>query len=221
VISDEKPVRLKLSAPPSGASRSQPGNRIAPASARLFLEFAVLSGGCSAITCLSRPSSASEDIQLEKVKRKLVRAVGIEPTLLAEPDFESGASTSSTTPATYFRIAATVAFAKQRELLLARFDFSSKLRTSGYRFTLGGTLAGPGATNVHGTFAERAKQSDQVYHPNWAHPSAICGSALSAPSVSEGCNSNRSASSRHTPRVPASLTYSEFRALAEALRIPF
>ena len=30
----------------------------------------------------------------------MVRAVGIEPTLLSEPDFESGASTSSTTPAT-------------------------------------------------------------------------------------------------------------------------
>jgi hypothetical protein len=29
----------------------------------------------------------------------MVRAVGIEPTLLSEPDFESGASTSSTTPA--------------------------------------------------------------------------------------------------------------------------
>ncbi len=29
----------------------------------------------------------------------LVRVVGIEPTLLSEPDFESGASTSSTTPA--------------------------------------------------------------------------------------------------------------------------
>jgi hypothetical protein len=29
----------------------------------------------------------------------MVRAVGIEPTLLAEPDFESGASTNSTTPA--------------------------------------------------------------------------------------------------------------------------
>ena len=28
----------------------------------------------------------------------VVRVVGIEPTLLAEPDFESGASTSSTTP---------------------------------------------------------------------------------------------------------------------------
>ena len=31
---------------------------------------------------------------------KMVRAVGIEPTLLSEPDFESGASTSSATPAT-------------------------------------------------------------------------------------------------------------------------
>jgi hypothetical protein len=31
--------------------------------------------------------------------RVMVRAVGIEPTLLSEPDFESGASTSSTTPA--------------------------------------------------------------------------------------------------------------------------
>jgi hypothetical protein len=29
----------------------------------------------------------------------VVRAVGLEPTLLAEPDFESGASTSFTTPA--------------------------------------------------------------------------------------------------------------------------
>jgi hypothetical protein len=29
----------------------------------------------------------------------MVRVVGIEPTLLAEPDFESGASTSFTTPA--------------------------------------------------------------------------------------------------------------------------
>ena len=32
-------------------------------------------------------------------KSEVVRAVGIEPTLLAEPDFESGASTNSTTPA--------------------------------------------------------------------------------------------------------------------------
>ena len=29
----------------------------------------------------------------------LVRVVGLEPTLLAEPNFESGASTNSTTPA--------------------------------------------------------------------------------------------------------------------------
>lgn len=29
----------------------------------------------------------------------MVRAVGLEPTLLSEPDFESGASTNSTTPA--------------------------------------------------------------------------------------------------------------------------
>jgi hypothetical protein len=34
----------------------------------------------------------------------MVRAVGIEPTLLAEPDFESGASTSSATPAAGGRI---------------------------------------------------------------------------------------------------------------------
>ncbi len=31
----------------------------------------------------------------------MVRVVGLEPTLLSEPDFESGASTSSTTPAYY------------------------------------------------------------------------------------------------------------------------
>ncbi len=30
---------------------------------------------------------------------EVVRVVGVEPTLLAEPDFESGASTNSTTPA--------------------------------------------------------------------------------------------------------------------------
>lgn len=33
----------------------------------------------------------------------MVRVVGIEPTLLSEPDFESGASTSSTTPAHFCR----------------------------------------------------------------------------------------------------------------------
>ncbi len=31
--------------------------------------------------------------------KEMVRVVGVEPTLLAEPDFESGASTNSTTPA--------------------------------------------------------------------------------------------------------------------------
>lgn len=39
----------------------------------------------------------TEDAQQKE--RKLVRAVGVEPTLLSEPDFESGASTSFTTPA--------------------------------------------------------------------------------------------------------------------------
>ena len=36
---------------------------------------------------------------LERGDSEMVRAVGLEPTLLAEPDFESGASTSFTTPA--------------------------------------------------------------------------------------------------------------------------
>ncbi len=31
----------------------------------------------------------------------MVRVAGVEPALLAEPDFESGASTNSTTPATW------------------------------------------------------------------------------------------------------------------------
>ena len=35
----------------------------------------------------------------------VVRVVGLEPTLLAEPDFESGASTNSTTPARPIRAA--------------------------------------------------------------------------------------------------------------------
>lgn len=34
----------------------------------------------------------------------MVRVVGVEPTLLAEPDFESGASTNSTTPARAVRL---------------------------------------------------------------------------------------------------------------------
>jgi hypothetical protein len=40
------------------------------------------------------------------IGQKMVRAVGIEPTLLAEPDFESGASTNSTTPAGTIRLQA-------------------------------------------------------------------------------------------------------------------
>ena len=40
----------------------------------------------------------THDLAVPKLP-EMVRAVGIEPTLLAEPDFESGASTSSTTPA--------------------------------------------------------------------------------------------------------------------------
>ena len=33
------------------------------------------------------------------LKKNMVRVVGLEPTLPREPDFESGASTNSTTPA--------------------------------------------------------------------------------------------------------------------------
>ena len=36
-------------------------------------------------------------------KKRVVRAVGLEPTILAEPDFESGASTNFTTPADVHR----------------------------------------------------------------------------------------------------------------------
>ncbi len=43
----------------------------------------------------------------------MVRAVGVEPTLLSEPDFESGASTSFTTPA---------GFATRRVVFLAGVD---------------------------------------------------------------------------------------------------
>ena len=41
---------------------------------------------------------------LRNLQNWMVRAVGIEPTLLSEPDFESGASTSSTTPATLWSL---------------------------------------------------------------------------------------------------------------------
>lgn len=46
------------------------------------------------MTSGSRPEGFQDHIG-----RKVVRAVGLEPTLLAEPDFESGASTNFTTPA--------------------------------------------------------------------------------------------------------------------------
>lgn len=36
---------------------------------------------------------------MENYLFEMVRVVGLEPTLLSEPDFESGASTNSTTPA--------------------------------------------------------------------------------------------------------------------------
>ena len=42
---------------------------------------------------------------LRNLQNWMVRAVGIEPTLLSELDFESSASTSSTTPATRLPIA--------------------------------------------------------------------------------------------------------------------
>jgi hypothetical protein len=42
-------------------------------------------------------------IRSNEIDISMVRAVGIEPTLLAEQDFESCASTSSTTPAHHAR----------------------------------------------------------------------------------------------------------------------
>ncbi len=46
---------------------------------------------------ISTPFKMLGDINMSK--KPMVRVVGIEPTLLAEPDFESGASTNFTTPA--------------------------------------------------------------------------------------------------------------------------
>ena len=51
------------------------------------------------------------------VVSQLVRAVGIEPTLLSEPDFESGASTSSTTPATERHLAQLLSQRKRRDVI--------------------------------------------------------------------------------------------------------
>jgi hypothetical protein len=45
----------------------------------------------------------------------MVRVVGVEPTLLSEPDFESGASTNSTTPALVRRSADIKRHAPRRE----------------------------------------------------------------------------------------------------------
>jgi hypothetical protein len=48
---------------------------------------------------IDNPKCEATWMQATWIKGKMVRAVGIEPTLLAERDFESRASTSSTTPA--------------------------------------------------------------------------------------------------------------------------
>ena len=45
----------------------------------------------------------------EAQRKQMVRAVGLEPTILAEPDFESGASTNFTTPADVHRYSACAA----------------------------------------------------------------------------------------------------------------
>ncbi len=50
----------------------------------------------------------------------MVRAVGLEPTLLAEPDFESGASTNFTTPAAATYLPFRGCFAKREPGWLAR-----------------------------------------------------------------------------------------------------
>ncbi len=61
----------------------------------------------------------------------MVRAVGIEPTLLAEPDFESGASTSSTTPA---------AFASSHKFPLSTRGSSADPRPYAHRHSIEPTL---------------------------------------------------------------------------------
>ncbi len=53
----------------------------------------------------SDAGSCPRAADLPEPEKRLVRAVGIEPTLLSELDFESSASTSSTTPATCSPIA--------------------------------------------------------------------------------------------------------------------
>jgi hypothetical protein len=55
----------------------------------------------SALCGLSQPIFALSHhfVIADRLQDKVVRAAGLEPALLAEPDFESGASTNSTTPA--------------------------------------------------------------------------------------------------------------------------
>ena len=59
--------------------------------------------GDDLVVCDMRRSGAKSNPRFglagDKAQIKMVRVVGVEPTLLAEPDFESGASTNSTTPA--------------------------------------------------------------------------------------------------------------------------
>ena len=53
--------------------------------------------------------------------RGLVRAVGIEPTLLAERDFESRASTNSTTPALRVAYSVTIELRNDKSKLCSYF----------------------------------------------------------------------------------------------------
>ncbi len=142
-------------------------------------------------------------------KKTLVRAVGIEPTLLAEPDFESGASTSSTTPATGHRIAAAVAFAKQRgtPARLHSFYLLPKLRPDGFRFTFERARAGPWTTNVQGRM-HRARHGFAIAHAIFAvnadfpSPRPLAGSSPSPAAPGKISRCWRTSASGHCHSKP-------------------
>jgi hypothetical protein len=83
------------------------------------------------------------------IQKKVVRAVGIEPTLLSEPDFESGASTSSTTPATALLLA------HSRENAKGKFAFQTPKAATMKRAHLFPDADGDPAMPVSGGRASR------------------------------------------------------------------
>jgi hypothetical protein len=84
------------------------------------------------------------------VDQRLVRAVGLEPTLLSELDFESSASTNFTTPAARVSIAPSKDAAKTFLAPLQRHGFHAALARFAFASRSGPRSFDPLTTHIHG-----------------------------------------------------------------------